>query len=195
MYGCPSTMWFQRSSVSWTLRPSGSVASCIAEILLDAADPSLVRGFPRCPRSAGATPGTGLGDAAAFLAAGVDSEYRKTIGQAIAEARSVAGLTQLALSKALGSSKNAVSNWERGASAPTAESLRDLCRVLRVGPQRLLAIDVGVSTQAGPHAEAADRRAGQLAELRRDAEKAVPDLMQALKEAKQKAQDLAIGTQ
>jgi hypothetical protein len=43
MYGCPSTMWLQRSSVSWTVRPDGSIATSIVGILLDGADPSYVQ--------------------------------------------------------------------------------------------------------------------------------------------------------
>jgi len=126
------------------------------------------------------------------MPASVRKSYRKAIGRAIAAARSERAMTQVDLSSALGSSKNAVSNWERGASAPTAESLRDLCRVLHVPPQRLLGMSD--ETAAVPTATSvADARglAGQLVELREVAEKAVPDLMQGLRKAEERARELA----
>jgi len=75
------------------------------------------------------------------MPASVSEEYRRAIGSAIKQARKERGMSQDALRRAVGNSKNAVSNWERGKSAPTTESLRDLCRVLDVTPQRLLVMN------------------------------------------------------
>lgn len=126
------------------------------------------------------------------MPAGVGKSYREAIGKAIAEARDERGMTQVELGVALGSSKNAVSNWERGQSAPTAESLRDLCHVLGVTPQRLLGMR-GPRASSPQTGSLVDVRglADQLVELREVAEKAVPDLMQALRDAEQEARKLA----
>jgi len=129
------------------------------------------------------------------MPASVSEEYRRAIGSAIKKARKERGMSQDALRLAVGNSKNAVSNWERGVSAPTAESLRALCRALDVTPQRLLGM--GHANQGGGRNEAmtvARGLADQLAELRRvaeRAEKAAPDLMGILKDAERKARRLA----
>jgi transcriptional regulator with XRE-family HTH domain len=126
------------------------------------------------------------------MPASVSEEYRRAIGSAIKQARKEQGMSQQALGIAVGSSKNAVSNWERGVSAPTAESLRDTCRALDVPPQRLLAMNGATPTADGPsHRATAAELAGQLAQLRKDAHKAIPDLMQALQNAEQTARRLA----
>jgi transcriptional regulator with XRE-family HTH domain len=131
------------------------------------------------------------------MPAGVSEEYRRAIGNAIREARKERGMSQDALRLAVGNSKNAVSNWERGMSAPTAESLRNLCRVLDVTPQRLLGMN-GANRRVRSKGTATVARglADQLAELREVAEKAeqaVPDLMGALRDAERKARQLADG--
>jgi len=120
------------------------------------------------------------------MPASVEKTYAKTIGEAIKAARERRRLTQVGLGRAVKNSKNTVSNWERGVSAPTVENLRELCLALGVEPQQLLAMPRA--------AELEDRGAGeatglvsQLASLRKAAEKAESDLMKAFLEAEEKA--------
>ena len=126
------------------------------------------------------------------MPASVSEEYRRAIGSAIKQARKERGMSQDALRRAVGNSKNAVSNWERGKSAPTTESLRELCRVLDVTPQRLLVMNGTAPTGGVPErATAARELADQLADLSGVAQRVVPDLMGALVDAEQKARRLA----
>lgn len=122
------------------------------------------------------------------MPAGVDPEYARQVGQAIAASRKARGMTQEALRLSVGNSKNAVSNWERGVSVPTVQNLRELCRVLRVPPERLLGLIGGQHrerrTQVAVDAQAL---AGRLATLRRTAEEAAPDLIAALRAAEREA--------
>jgi transcriptional regulator with XRE-family HTH domain len=122
------------------------------------------------------------------MPAGVDPAYARQIGRAIAESRSARGMTQEELRVMVGNSKNAVSNWERGVSVPTVQNLRELCRVLRVPPERLLALNGAQrrerQTQLAADAEAL---ASRLATLREAVEQTAPDLIGALREAEQEA--------
>lgn len=52
-------------------------------------------------------------------------------------------MTQGDLEKELGKSKNSISSWERGASAPTVENLRAICIALRVEPAFLMGMSSG----------------------------------------------------
>jgi transcriptional regulator with XRE-family HTH domain len=124
------------------------------------------------------------------MPAGVDDEYARAIGDAIARARKARGMSQEQLRLRVGNSKNAVSSWERGKSAPTVQNLRELCRVLDVPPSQLLGMNGGKPVKT--HAPAAELQAlaARLGELRRDAEAAVPDLMQRLTAAEAVARRL-----
>jgi transcriptional regulator with XRE-family HTH domain len=115
------------------------------------------------------------------MPAGVDDDYARAIGAAIKAARRARGLSQEQLRLRVGNSKNAVSNWERGVSAPTVQNLRELCRVLRVGPEVLLGI--AADDHEDPLASDLREVATSLAALRHDAESAGPDLIGRLREA------------
>ena len=125
------------------------------------------------------------------MPAGVDPQYARQIGQAIAALRRARGMTQEDLRLGVGNSKNAVSNWERGVSVPTVQNLRELCRVLRVPPDQLLGLN-GAGRRDEPRQRAVDAQAlaGRLATLRRSAERAAPDLIGALREAEREARRL-----
>lgn len=126
------------------------------------------------------------------MPAGVDPQYARQIGEAIAALRRARGMTQEDLRLGVGNSKNAVSNWERGVSVPTVQNLRELCRVLRVPPEQLLGLNGARRherrTQLAVDAEAL---AGRLATLRRSAELAAPDLIGALREAEREARRIS----
>lgn len=121
--------------------------------------------------------------------ASIDPQYAQAIGKQIAAARRAGGLTQDDLCRRVGNSKNAVSNWERGASAPTIQNLRELCQALAVTPQQLLLMD------GHPPVVESDRAARDLVNvltgLRERAEEAVPDLLAALKDAEDRARRIA----
>lgn len=125
------------------------------------------------------------------MPAGVDSEYAREIGRAIAEARRAMGMSQDDLRRRVGKSKTAVSNWERGVSAPTVQNVRELCRVLAVAPERLLGLN-GDMRPAVPGEPSTDvrRLAERLSTLRQDAERAVPPLLNVLREAEREARRL-----
>jgi transcriptional regulator with XRE-family HTH domain len=126
------------------------------------------------------------------MPAGVDPKYARQIGQAIAASRRAGGMTQEDLRLSVGTSKNAVSNWERGVSVPTVQNLRELCRVLRVPPARLLGLNGdGRRGQRGQLAVDAQALAGRLKTLRRAAEQAAPDLIRALREAEREARRIS----
>lgn len=122
------------------------------------------------------------------MPAGIDGEYARAIGRAVASARIARGMTQEELRRRVRNSKNTVSNWERGVSAPTVQNLRELCRVLEVAPERLLVLNRDAAP-GGADALAAEVRvlAGQLRALRNDAEQSVPDLIERLREAEDAA--------
>ncbi len=126
------------------------------------------------------------------MPAGVDPDYAREIGQAIAASRKARGMTQEDLRLRIGNSKNAVSNWERGVSAPTVQNLRELCRVLRVRPERLMALNGSQHREQRAEAAAeAEALAARLAALRAATERAAPDLIGALREAEQQARRLS----
>jgi transcriptional regulator with XRE-family HTH domain len=125
------------------------------------------------------------------MPAGVDPEYARRIGQAIAASRRARRLTQEDLRLRVGNSKNAVSNWERGVSVPTIQNLRELCRVLRVPPERLMVLNRTRRHEAPAHFPAEARAlAARLARLRETTERAAPDLIAALREAELEARRL-----
>jgi transcriptional regulator with XRE-family HTH domain len=122
------------------------------------------------------------------MPAGIDDAYARAIGQRIAEARRSRGLTQEDLRRRVGNSKNAVSNWERGVSAPTIQNLRELCEALAVAPQDLLLMNGGSPkpTESATEPGAKDLLQ-KLTALRHQAERAFPDLLTALKAAEDEA--------
>jgi transcriptional regulator with XRE-family HTH domain len=126
------------------------------------------------------------------MPAGVNPEYARQIGQAIAATRRARGMTQEDLRIRVGNSKNAVSNWERGVSVPTVQNLRELCCVLGVPPERLLVLNgAGRRQRRTQMAVDAQALAGRLATLRRTAEQAAPDLIGALRDAEREAQRIS----
>lgn len=101
-------------------------------------------------------------------------------------------MTQEDLRLGVGNSKNAVSNWERGVSVPTVQNLRELCRVLRVPPERLLGLNgAGHRERHAQLAVEAQALAARLAALRRSAERAAPDLIGALRDAEREARRIS----
>ena len=60
-------------------------------------------------------------------------------GKLIAECRKEAGLTQAALAEKLGITDRAVSKWERGKSLPDASIMLELCGLLGINVNELLA--------------------------------------------------------
>ena len=61
----------------------------------------------------------------------------KTIGENIRNFRQFRNMTQVELGKALGRSKNVVSNWERGDNEPDLDTIAEICRVLNVTPNQM----------------------------------------------------------
>jgi len=61
----------------------------------------------------------------------------KTIGENIRNFRQFRNMTQVELGKALGRSKNVVSNWERGDNEPDLDTIAEICRVLKVTPNQM----------------------------------------------------------
>lgn len=126
------------------------------------------------------------------MPARVDPEFARQIGQAITELRKSRGMTQEDLRRGVGNSKNTVSSWERGASAPTVQNLRELCRVLRVPPERLLGLNGSARRERrGQFARDAEALASRLTAMRRTAEEAAPDLIGTLREAEREARRLS----
>lgn len=123
---------------------------------------------------------------------GVNRQFMREIGQAITDARKARRMTQSELGERVRKSTNAVSNWERGASAPTVESLRELCAVLDVTPAHLMGI--AGNRDRAPRESTAFRRAVELdrriGALRRDAEDSIPSLIDALDKLKLEAKRL-----
>ena len=63
---------------------------------------------------------------------------RKPLGESIKEHRNACGMTQDFVAAELGVSRQAVSKWESGASAPNTTNLIALAKLLGVAPQELL---------------------------------------------------------
>lgn len=61
----------------------------------------------------------------------------KTIRENIRNFRQFRNMTQVELGKALGRSKNVVSNWERGDNEPDLDTIAEICRVLNVTPNQM----------------------------------------------------------
>ena len=66
-------------------------------------------------------------------------ESKKTFGEYIRERRRAMGLTQREFAEKLYVTESAVSKWGRGMSYPDVTLLRDICAVLGVPEQELLA--------------------------------------------------------
>lgn len=61
-----------------------------------------------------------------------------SLSEQIRIARKKKKITQNDLAKALGKTKNVISNWERGDNKPDADMILSLCRILDVNPNILL---------------------------------------------------------
>ena len=61
-----------------------------------------------------------------------------TFGQNLAKERKQAGISQEELTEKLHLTRQTISKWETGASAPDVEGLRALCRALDVSADRLV---------------------------------------------------------
>lgn len=61
-----------------------------------------------------------------------------SLSEQIRIARKKKKLTQGDLAKALGKTKNVISNWERGDNKPDADMILNLCRILDINPNVLL---------------------------------------------------------
>lgn len=59
-------------------------------------------------------------------------EQKKKFGDAIAQARKNAGLTQIACAKQCGVSIVSFQNWERGVCAPRDEKMQQICELLKL---------------------------------------------------------------
>ena len=70
------------------------------------------------------------------------TKEKNEIGKKIKNAREYKGYTQTGLGELLGNKKNTVSNWENGASLPTADVLGRLCTVLGISADELLGLPV-----------------------------------------------------
>lgn len=126
------------------------------------------------------------------MPAGITDAYAREIGQAIARSRESRQMTQYELSRHIGRSKNAVSDWERGKSAPTVESLRALCHVLQVTPAFLLgiapeAVGEPSPTKASRHV---DQLSSRIGEIRQDTERSLPGLIDGLAELEEETKRL-----
>ena len=60
-----------------------------------------------------------------------------SLSENIKNARKNKGMTQEQLAKHLNKSKNVISNWERGDNKPDAESILQLCHLLKIDPNSL----------------------------------------------------------
>ena len=65
------------------------------------------------------------------------------VGQALKAAREDAGITQVQLARAVGTSQNAISQYENGKYAMTLWTLRNLCAALKVSADEVLGLEVG----------------------------------------------------
>ena|SRR4029077_17476993 len=63
---------------------------------------------------------------------------RRQVGTRIRKAREAVGLSQEDVGDALGLSRSAVSQWEKGQSSPTESNLVTLSGVLKVNPDYLI---------------------------------------------------------
>ena len=65
------------------------------------------------------------------------------VGQALKAAREGAGITQVQLARAVGTSQNAISQYENGKHAMSLWMLRNLCAALKVSADEVLGLEVG----------------------------------------------------
>jgi transcriptional regulator with XRE-family HTH domain len=61
-------------------------------------------------------------------------------GQAVKQARELAGFTQAALAKKLGVDRSSIAYWESSTRQPSAANFKKLCRLLGVGRDSLLVV-------------------------------------------------------
>ena len=59
-------------------------------------------------------------------------EQKKKFGDAVAQARKAANLTQIACAKHCGASIVSFQNWERGVCAPRDEKMQQICELLKL---------------------------------------------------------------
>ena len=71
------------------------------------------------------------------------------LGTRARTARKLQGLTQADVAEQLGVAREVYARLERGNMLPSLNTLRGLCRVLRVPPHELLALDAGFETPPG----------------------------------------------
>lgn len=69
------------------------------------------------------------------------NETKVLIGSRIAAARKKANLSQTDVGARLGVHEQTVSKWERGVLTPSAPQLKELCSMLSVSADYLLALD------------------------------------------------------
>ena len=67
-----------------------------------------------------------------------NSLARADLGELIAAARTGAGLTQVELAAAIGTTQSAISRWERGADSPRVDTLVRILRACRYEPDLVL---------------------------------------------------------
>lgn len=66
-----------------------------------------------------------------------------TFGDNLAKARKKAGLSQEELAEKMGLTRQTISKWETGASAPDVEELQRLCAALSASAEELICGEVG----------------------------------------------------
>ena len=86
------------------------------------------------------------------------NEYR-LIGERIARARALRGLTQMELGASIGVSDQTVSNWEVGLRTPRADMLLRLCWALGCSADWLLGLSDDLAAPEGRQARAETQRA------------------------------------
>ena len=80
----------------------------------------------------------------------MDNELANTLGEAAREARIRAGLTQADVAERIGIVTEVYGRIERGLMLPSVETLRRLCRVLRVPSDVLLGLSAGMVVESPP---------------------------------------------
>lgn len=86
-------------------------------------------------------------------------------GKLIAECRKEAGLTQAALAEKLGITDRAVSKWERGKSLPDASIMLELCGILGINVNELLA---GEKIAMENYKEIAEKNLAEIVRVEKD---------------------------
>lgn len=107
----------------------------------------------------------------------------KTIGENIRNFRQFRNMTQVELGKALGRSKNVVSNWERGDNEPDLDTIAEICRVLKVTPNQMFGWEKNPDYEARlQRIEEYGRRILELEKQKKKLDKELSDLHQKLHE-------------